>query len=418
MQDLTNYKVYQNIPDFSTNVSNYTSIFQYPPEIINLQADNRECLVDLPFFVYDLKPEYTTDIESKILEQIANNEILNENVATEWALVQLFRSSPCRVMDPDKAKMFVVPYMHHADCYYTEGYQHKCRQIDADRIFHLMDTLKFYNYQRHRHLFIQGYDDSMSRKSFCRFAKLKLVTNKDTDRPSHIVIPVIHDEPKYQPSALLSRNVTWWTRPRKYSFAIIANIELNKKMQSKYQGRLLRQYFYEAIETMYTDKDFMEKPYVLEQRVPHDPFSVYRDSILCPVLPGDCPWQRRFFDVIRNGCIPVVFEWTLDDGIRKSWFTPFEPMIPKEYVYPFISETIPYHSFVVTAPGNRENLTDMSPILDAMESLLRNPFEIRRRQEVMMRYAAYLTFGFGPDAHMYKDGFYQILAEIKEQLDP
>ena len=60
----------------------------------------------------------------------------------------------------------------------------------------------------------------------------------------------------------------------------------------------------------------------------------------------------------------------------------------------------------------------MSPILDAMESILRNPFEIQRRQEIMMRYASYFTFGFGPDAHIYKDGFYQILAEIKKYLDP
>jgi hypothetical protein len=33
---------------------------------------------------------------------------------------------------------------------------------------------------------------------------------------------------------------------------------------------------------------------------------VYRNSILCPILPGDGCAQKRFFDVILNGCIPLV----------------------------------------------------------------------------------------------------------------
>lgn len=66
--------------------------------------------------------------------------------------------------------------------------------------------------------------------------------------------------------------------------------------------------------------------------------ALYRDSILCPVLPGDTSWQRRFFDVILSGCIPLVIEWTLFDGSR-TWFvpsnTPGHHLFNLQQSYPF-----------------------------------------------------------------------------------
>ena len=40
-------------------------------------------------------------------------------------------------------------------------------------------------------------------------------------------------------------------------------------------------------------------------------YDLYSKSIFCPILPGDITWQRRFFDVIHCGCIPVVISYPI-----------------------------------------------------------------------------------------------------------
>jgi len=63
--------------------------------------------------------------------------------------------------------------------------------------------------------------------------------------------------------------------------------------------------------------------------------SIYKHSVFCPVLPGDSPPQKRFFDVIIMGCIPVVlaFETDMTSQSKTSWHSPGG--FPVEFSYPF-----------------------------------------------------------------------------------
>ena len=175
---------------------------------------------------------------------------------------------------------------------------------------------------------------------------------------------------------------------------------------------------------------------------------------MCPILPGDSPWQRRFFDVIRNGCLPVVMEWPLKDG-RTSWHVP--DGYPAEDSYPFFKTTtgsvdddptgstnrndpnnrtrrvtattatataakngsnnldleIDYNSFVVRAIGDPNNEADMTPMFRMMEQVLADPEEIARRQRNMMKYLTLFTFGLGRDAHRYDDAFAAIMHRLE-----
>ena len=180
-----------------------------------------------------------------------------------------------------------------------------------------------------------------------------------------------------------------------------------------------------------------------------DMFELYRDSVMCPILPGDSPWQGRFFDVIRNGCLPVVMEWPLKDG-RTSWWIPNGH--PVEDSYPFFktignsvelidtnddntrsvttttaaaaAETrsnnlddfeIDYTSFVVRALGDPQNETDMTPMLKAMEQVLADPQDVARRQRNMMKYITLFTFGLGKDAHRYDDAFAALMRTLERR---
>jgi len=49
-----------------------------------------------------------------------------------------------------------------------------------------------------------------------------------------------------------------------------------------------------------------------------DAYDKYRNSIFCPILPGDMPFARRVFDVMFHGCLPVFMKWPSKNGVGKS----------------------------------------------------------------------------------------------------
>ena len=166
---------------------------------------------------------------------------------------------------------------------------------------------------------------------------------------------------------------------------------------------------------------------------------------------SDSSWRlfllNAVFYVILEGCIPVVLEWPVlyknginsqpvNGEISTSWWIPhdvypctqsmgpeldFKLTVPSiENTLPFISSlsryndtestitnrwAIDYRSFVITAPGNILNQSDMTAMFDAMASVLKDPEDLKRRQLNLMKYATRLTIGLGHDAHKYDDAF-------------
>jgi hypothetical protein len=303
----------------------------------------------LSFFVYEgLPPNMTVALEDEIQALAHRDGRVQENMATEYALLQLFRTSPCRVYNTSRAHYFFVPYMHHSHCILTPGYYVGCGQVPDTEMAALFATLPLYTpATRERHIFLNAYDDFMSkpqirgRNKFIRLNSGPL--NKD--EPGGIVLPIFHDGTDYQPSMLRKKEDSWWTRPRKYAFSVFFDPRLNPRMNKKSQGRRFRGYFVDSL------RDYPETlagyPYlvmligtttnanVTTGELPPatiDYVEAYRESVLCPILPGDNCWQRRFFDVIRNGCLPLVLEWPMDNGER-SWHTPGQ--CSTQLAYPF-----------------------------------------------------------------------------------
>jgi hypothetical protein len=304
-----------------------TSVFELFPVVDGIEEPNEKvqsCPYNLSFFVSEgLPPNLTVVLEDEIQAMAHRDGRVQENMATEYALLQLFRTSPCRVYNASRAHFFFVPYMHHSHCILAPGYRLSCGQVpdaDPDALFATLHPL-YMPATRQRHIFVNAYDDFMSkpqikgRNTFLRLTSGPL--NEKKDEPGGIVLPIFHDGPDYQPSML--RKKSWWTRPRKYAFAAFFDARLSPRMKKKSQPRRFRAYFVDSLRDYYPET-VAGYPYLVrligtttnanvttsgeqEQSVlppaTIDYVAAYRESVLCPILPGDNCWQRRFFDPQR-----------------------------------------------------------------------------------------------------------------------
>ena len=93
-----------------------------------------------------------------------------------------------------------------------------------------------------------------------------------------------------------------------------------------------------------------------------------RESLLCPIVQGDFPYQHRFFDALASGCVPLMFEYEGGVGGRNCTVLSWDPqtrdrkthrtMFAKdgacfacaENALPF-SSTVDWPSVVATIPG-------------------------------------------------------------------
>mmetsp|Transcript_53906 Transcript_53906/g.65077 ORF Transcript_53906/g.65077 Transcript_53906/m.65077 type:complete len:310 (+) Transcript_53906:216-1145(+) len=204
------------------------------------------------FYVNEELPhEFTTDIERKIEQMVENEQIpVQENVGTEWAVLQLFRTSPCRSFNMSQASMVVVPYLHYSHCFFSPGYWMNCLHIPNGKMENLMKSLNYKGGNSSTpHLFLAVYDDIMVHPKITQ-NPLRLTSGPLLDSNIPIILPIFNDHPRYQPSQILQRSDLWWTmRPRKYSFAAIYGFNLNPRM-GKRQSRRFRGYFLKMLHSM------------------------------------------------------------------------------------------------------------------------------------------------------------------------
>ena len=262
-------------------------------------------------------------------------------------------------------------------------------------------------------------------------------------QPGHLVASIFNDMPRYQPSVLLDKSSDeHWTRHRKYSFVELSG-KKNHRMGGALGGRKFRKRFANDISSAYgkhKERVLGGKPFITNNdntgafgmdELPL--YDLYSDSVFCPVLSGDAPWQRRFFDVIQSGCLPLVLRWETP-GLpgNRSWFRPavygaaFTETFSAYQSIPFpktmfdgdMAIEIDYESFVLECPVNMRQPRDFSLIRKTVEEYLVNRTDdIRQKQLNMRQYALAFSIGLGQDAHRYDDGFARLIRQIKHYLD-
>jgi hypothetical protein len=154
---------------------------------------------------------------------------------------------------------------------------------------------------------------------------------------------------------------------------------------------------------------------------PQDTWKKYRESYFCPVLQGDLPYQKRFFDVVLSGCIPVVLSFeSKDNNPHKSWFG--AGSLGYNYTYPFAYSEfmhskeekerlglVDYNDFVV-------QVNTIDEIVPTIESLLNDKTRIQNMQTALGKAAQKFAWGLGDEMLARGDAFDHILLRLEEYV--
>ena len=378
-------------------------------------------LVNISIYFYEtLRKDVGEELVDKMRHQYAQRNNSETNGQADIAIIDLFSSFPGRTDDPAKADMFVVPYPAASHCISkpTGVWLQACNHI-SDHLIKggVFATLTHYKGNENRHLFLNVLNQGNT-KPIMRSTPLS-ITIGPRYQENNIIVPYLNNLASFQPSVIRSHDKSWWTRPRTYAITYFFGIS-NSKM--KHSPRIWRKTFMEEVQTKWPDS-LGGMPYAIRVMTRgHKPPSrffthMYKDSIFCPTLPGDTPPQKRFFDVIMMGCIPVVLAFETAGGGKISWHQPGGA--PMENSYPWAKgakatqpeNEIDYRSFVVEVHGGVENFRP------TLEALMQNYTEIRRRQLNLMKYASLLSYGMASDSHKHPDAFSKILESLRYSLD-
>ena len=105
-------------------------------------SSNRgSCPFNISFYVFqDLPTTVSTEVEDFVKDELEEGKQLRTEVAIEWSLVQLFRTSACRTDNASEADLTIVPYMHSADCdhlFDPQALLAGCGQVKNQRVMQI-----------------------------------------------------------------------------------------------------------------------------------------------------------------------------------------------------------------------------------------------------------------------------------------
>jgi len=390
----------------------------------------------LKIYVYELEYEFSLE---KYIEEINASSLpksncdWNMNVCAEenWVgqyssmrqygadatLIKLFRSYSNRVDDPSDADIFVVPFPHSSFCrkYFRQPLWKKCSGRrgggEKENAEKMLKSLKYLNEETKKfHLFLLTGDTESHVDALTRMPLYVSLGGQEFTGSTNIVIPPANTEPEYQPSALTKFD---WTRPRKNAIFLTVGL-VNDVRRDTFS--VLEMTPFIANLPVELHKILDHRNLVLSAQ---ETWQKYRESYFCPILQGDLPYQKRFFDVVAAGCIPVVIASdSSGNNPHKSWFK--QGSLGYNVTYPRA-----YSNFTHTPDDKqRLGLIDYSEfvvevdsawsIVPVVESLLHDTEALRSMQTAIGKVAKKFVYGLGDDMFTPGDAFDTILMQLQE----
>lgn len=382
-----------------------------------------------------------------------------------------------KTLNPAEADLFVVPYAHDSHCK-TISYDNWCTPDKNEQVMAVLETLKYFSgensnvHVRSRHLFLSSSDYPFSNHKYIEAVPMRTTlgdlkkpeclvpdppapnSNVDTWLCPDIVIPYLNQYPDFQPPALKSKSDDWWiTRDRGHSLTAMFGPLLC--------DTCLRNGFLDAVNTTFPDRTLAGLPVHIGslgsgRNMPQEQaaFELYQDSIFCLILPGDGPAQKRFFDVILSGCIPVAFvldRYGDNSGVvssdnhnrHPSWWDGLDATVSMQTsirtAYPFAKGLFPdqpdlgidYESFVVQIRPSAENgchfgcghtrgaACRWDCVKPTLEALINEPdqTELKRIRSNLRRVAGWFAYGLQDTAFQSYDAFAVILTQVGHTLE-
>jgi hypothetical protein len=229
-----------------------------------------------------------------------------------------------------------------------------------------------------------------------------------------MVVPYANTNPENQPHVLMNRK---GIDKRKYA--------LSAFMSGKLAGNaLVRQEFIGSLSDL-TNNSLAGLPVQVkvfegrtrslagEGRVQE----IYRDTIFCPCLRGDEPPQKRIFDAMLAGCIPVVLEYdTSHEQGYPSHFAKGADSI--RITYPFAKGSfyglpgmgVDWSEIVVAINGTCGSKC-MLPVLEDL--ILNHHDELQKKQEAMLKYTRLYSYGMEKNGLQYVDAVVALLVQAR-----
>lgn len=395
---------------------------------------------NLAIFMYKLQPMWSVDT---IVEHVENykdghwhhsNCDWNRHVCKEktWkkeystfrqygadvTIIEKFKHYDNLVNDTALADILVVPYPHSTHCRsppHGEEWPH-CKGVSPESTKMLLKSLYALSPTRkYNHLFLLTGDLGNAHEQLedmPLYASLGGIPNVYHDHPipagvTNIVIPPPILEPEYQPSALARTN---WTRQRNYSLYMHAGlISQERHAFSKILDDTSSIGGLPALKTEIKKHRSFALP-------PSKIWENYRNTLFCPVLKGDLPYQKRFYDVALSGCLPVVLTTPARDFQEtkcNSWYSWSAPSYVDTHAFARGGRTkrrgmsIDYRDFVVEVSGGPKNL------IPTLEKLMKDKKKLHAMQEALGRNARKFVYGLGEDMYAEGDAFDELLGRLE-----
>ena len=353
-----------------------------------------------------------------------NGDVVLSKIFTEY-------TGPMRTLDPKDASVFIVPYAATAHCACMNE-RARCRKVSNHDIkTGVIDHLAYLNTSTSsRHVFLNSVQRELNHPFMW---SLPLVVTLEANQQlcqlsqncGHILQPYVNTNADYQPNhpQFLKTHATNSLEQRDY--AIVAAMSGYIAKDRKHQ---LRKEFLQTMKVLSEKNNTIAGRSVfvsgLQRRVierEDEILSLYRRSVFCPCIRGDTPAQKRFFDALLSGCIPVVleYEYSHEEGYT-SFFRPNGTST--RLVYPFSKGIfheepnmgIDYSELVVAVNGTC-GIPCIIPTLE--ELLLHHPEQVIAMQKKIASVASLFSYGMESNALQHPDAIAGMLVQIRHFVE-
>jgi hypothetical protein len=358
----------------------------------------------------------------------------NGDVVIAKALLEY--SGSLRTYDATKADVFIVPYPSSAHCACVSGGLAQCQLRNLYLQDNLFVNLAYLNNSTlNRHVFLTSGQSEVSQHLISQLPLVVALEPRENDCPfkrncGRITMPYVNTNPDYQPDQVYQR----LSRPTKRTYALgaIMSTKIHATLERNVRAEFMN--VSQSIMTSYDDQTSGQyrrrggiagKPIMVSDMTStdrtlsneRDVLDLYQDSIFCPCLRGDTPAQKRIFDALLSGCIPVVLEYESYDS-RSRYPSHFEPKRTSiRTVYPFSIGSfkgnpdmgIDYSKIMVTIDGAC-GIPCLVPTLKDL--LLNHRDQVREMQENIGRVARLFSFGMEHNSMKHIDAIAAILVRI------
>lgn len=325
---------------------------------------------------------------------------VNRQFAAEVIVLLKFLAAPPGVLttEPREADLFVVPYFAKTDCAEAGNAGRdpcwgKCKCSTA--VKYLFEELHHYSWAtRGRHLFLATGDIKDLPVEIQ--AQPLLISLGASFCEGHVVVPSPNLDPVLQPGGAIDAREAHGQVPERHILAFWFGSN-DKEWRQRVVGQLraygeqpgARNVLLHEIGSNYEARDIWQT----DAKSPGIVLEAMFRSVFCPVVQGDVPHQKRLYDAMLTGCIPVVIAFPSHVPGKVSWWLPGGP--PVERMVPF-PDDVDYRSFVVEVP---QRVVEDGRLVEALLQVPEHELEAKRAAMKGAKSLVRFDFGgSGPDA--------------------